>query len=149
MKLMEAEIENEKALLQKSNKGGDTDESDSTLNMREHKEIKEPKEKKSKERTDSNSNITQILKVQIPQEASLRLIDLQARLKERGYSGKTEDVISHLWEQISVEWCESRLEALTPDEYYLDAIKSHPELRQKIIEQAKKAFLKIRDESPK
>ncbi len=85
------------------------------------------------------------LKIAIPAEISLRLQDSFTTLKERGYSGKIEDMLTILWEQATPEWCEARIEALTPDEYYLDATKQIPEVRQKLVDQAKKALLKVRE----
>lgn len=84
-------------------------------------------------------------KIAIPTEISQRIQDSFTTLKERGYVGKIEDMLTVLWEQVTPEWCEGRVEALTPDEYYLDATKQIPEIRQKLVDQAKKALLKVRE----
>jgi hypothetical protein len=85
------------------------------------------------------------LKIAIPAEISQRLQDSYNTLKERGYTGRIEDLMTVLWEQVTGEWCEARVEALTPDEYYLEATKQIPEVRQKLVDQAKKALLKARE----
>lgn len=102
---------------------------------------KNPKEKKIKDKIETVG-----LKIQVPTHIAQNIIDLQSQLKDRGYSGKTEDILSVMWDQITADWCEARLEALTPDEYYLDAIKNLPDVRQKIVDQAKKALIKAKEE---
>jgi hypothetical protein len=102
------------------------------------------KEKKAKEKIDTGA-----IKIQLPPLVSQKITDLQNQLKDRGYNGKIDDILSVIWDQITDEWCEVRVEALTPDEYYLNAIKNLPDVRQKIVDQAKKALLKAREESGK
>jgi hypothetical protein len=102
------------------------------------------KEKKTKEKLEVGA-----LKIQAPTEISQKIIDLQSQLKDRGYTGKVDDILSIIWDQINADWCEARLEALTPDEYYLNAVKNLPDIRQKIVDQAKKALIKAREESGK
>lgn len=103
-------------------------------------ESKPAREKKAAAKTEPAG-----LKIAIPFDISMRLQDAYATLKERGYAGKMEDMLTVLWDQVTTEWCEARIEALTPDEYYLDATKQIPEVRQKLVDQAKKALLKIRE----
>lgn len=105
---------------------------------------KKAKEKLAKEKIDVGNT-----KIQLPLAVSQKINDLQNQLKERGYNGKVDDILSVIWEQITDEWCEARIEALTPDDYYLNAIKNLPDVRQKIVDQAKKALLKAREESGK
>jgi hypothetical protein len=114
------------------------------INENESAETQKSKEKKVKEKVETSG-----LKIQIPVQISQRIMDLQNQLKDRGYAGKTDDILSVIWDQINADWCEARLEALTPDDYYLNAIKNLPDVRQKIVEQAKKALVKAREESGK
>jgi hypothetical protein len=102
------------------------------------------KEKKPKEKVEAIG-----LKIQIPTNISQKIMHLQNQLRDRGYAGKTDDILSVIWDQITEDWCEARLEALTPDEYYLNAIKNLPDVRQKIVDQAKKALVKAREEGGK
>lgn len=101
---------------------------------------KTPKEKKASPKAENTG-----LKIALPSEVSARIQEAYATLKDRGYDGKIEDLLSTLWDQATTDWCEARIEALTPDEYYLDATKQIPEVRQKLVDQAKKALLKIRE----
>lgn len=105
---------------------------------------KNPKDKKIKEKIEAGG-----LKIQVPSSISQKISDLQNQLKERGYMGKMDDILSTMWDQVTSDWCEARLEALTPDEYYLNAIKNLPEVRQKIVDQAKKALIKAREDGGK
>jgi hypothetical protein len=105
---------------------------------------KTPKDKKIKEKIEVGG-----LKIQVPSHISQKIIDLQNQLKERGYMGKMDDILSTMWDQVTSDWCEARLEALTPDEYYLNAIKNLPDVRQKIVDQAKKALIKAREDGSK
>lgn len=113
------------------------------INTKDTKD-KNSKEKKTKEKTEIGA-----LKIQAPIHVAQKVIELQAQLKDRGYTGKIDDILSIIWDQITAEWCETRLEALTPDEYYLNAVKNLPDVRQKIVDQAKKALVKAREESGK
>ncbi len=109
-------------------------------------ESKPVREKKIATKVQSIKSETTGLKLTLPMEVSQRLQDSFAVLKDRGYGGKIEDMIMIIWEQTSLDWCEARIDALTPDEYYLDATKQIPEIRQKLVDQAKKALLKAKDE---
>lgn len=104
------------------------------------KKAKAPKEKKPVAKSDGGG-----LKIALPPEMANRIQEAYATLKDRGYDGKIEDVLATLWDQATDEWCEARVESLTPDEYYLEATKQLPEIRQKLVDQAKKALLKARE----
>lgn len=101
----------------------------------------QPREKKTTIKSDNSG-----LKIQVPSDAAHKIQETYQTLKERGYTGKIEDILSVFWEQVTTEWAESRIEALTPDEYYLEAIRLMPEVRQKLVDQAKKALLKAKDD---
>lgn len=109
-------------------------------------ESKPVREKKISAKVQATKTETPGLKITLPIEVSQRIQDSFAVLKDRGYGGKIEDMIMVIWEQISLDWCEARIDALTPDEYYLDATKQLPEIRQKLVDQAKKALLKAKDD---
>lgn len=103
-------------------------------------ETKPAREKKVQVKADQQG-----IKVVLPMDVSQRLNDVYTTLKERGFAGKVDDLLVGFWEQVNQEWCDARIEALTPDEYYLDATKQLPEVRQKLVDQAKKALLKARE----
>lgn len=111
------------------------------INEESHsKKSKSPKEKKVAAKSDAGG-----LKIALPPEMANRLQEAYATLRDRGYDGKIEDVLASLWDQATDEWCEARVESLTPDEYYLEATKQLPEIRQKLVDQAKKALLKAKE----
>jgi hypothetical protein len=105
----------------------------------------EPKTNRKKEAAPKTENVG--AKINLPAEMSQKVQEALATLRERGYAGKAEDFLAILWDQVTDEWCEVRVEALTPDEFYLDATKQIPEVRQKLVDQAKKALLKVREGS--
>ncbi len=83
-----------------------------------------------------------MIKVQLPKEAALRVQATLQVLRERKSDTKVDDLLSEFLNSIGEDYLENQVEKRTPEDYYFEAARNIPELREKIIQQAKKALQK-------
>lgn len=83
-----------------------------------------------------------VIKVQLPKEAATRVQMALSVLKERKADTKVDELLSEFLNGITEEYLDAQIEKRTPEDYYFEAAKNIPELREKIIQQAKKALQK-------
>jgi hypothetical protein len=81
-----------------------------------------------------------VIKIQLPREAALKVQSTLRVLKERKAEIKADELISEFLNSISAEYLDDQIEKRTPQDYYFEAARNIPELRDKIIQQAKKAL---------
>lgn len=80
--------------------------------------------------------------VKLPREAALKVSAALQTLTERKAEACVDKLLADFLQGVSEDYLELQVERMTPEEYYLEAAKSIPELREKIIQQAKKALQK-------
>ncbi len=83
-----------------------------------------------------------VIKVLLPKEAAVRVSNAVQCLKARNSEIKADEILSDYLNAITDEYLERQIEQRTPEEFYFEAVKQFPELRQKFIKQAKKALLR-------
>jgi hypothetical protein len=92
------------------------------------------KKRKSKE-------IDPIVKVALPESISAKVQLTLKELKARKVDCKAEELLADFFEKLNDAYFEAKIEEKTPEDYYLQIASGIPELRAKLIEQAKKALL--------
>lgn len=81
-----------------------------------------------------------VLKVQLPREAALKVQSALQVLRERKADTKIDELLAEYLEAVTEDYFEIQIEKRTPEDYYFEAAKNIPELREKVILQAKKAL---------
>jgi hypothetical protein len=83
-----------------------------------------------------------VIKVQLPRDAALRVQSALQTLKERKADTKVDELLSDFLNGLTEEYLDDQIEKRTPEDFYFEAAKNIPELREKIIQQAKKLLQK-------
>lgn len=82
-----------------------------------------------------------IIRVQLPKDAAIRVNAALQKLKERNADVKADELLSSYLNGITDQYLNSKIEEKTPIEFYFEAAKNIPELREKIIKSAKKLLV--------
>jgi len=93
-------------------------------------------------KTEKTTSDFPIIKVQLPREAAIKVQSALLVLRERKADTKADELIAEFLDGVTEEYLDSQIEKRTPEDYYFEAAKSIPELREKIIQQTKKALQK-------
>ncbi len=99
----------------------------------------EKTEKRSGRSTSSDSE-SLALRVRLPVTVDERVRKILNELKQRGSSISPELILSKFWEQLTDSYLEEQLVRNTREEYFLEEASKIPEIREKLIQQAKKAL---------
>ncbi len=99
----------------------------------------EKTEKRSGRSTGSDSE-SLALRVRLPVTVDERVRKILNELKLRGSSIAPELILSKFWEQLTDSYLEEQLVRNTREEYFLEEASKIPEIREKLIQQAKKAL---------
>lgn len=96
--------------------------------------------KDKKIKVDRNQEFPAI-KVQLPKDVAGRVLSALTILKERKADTKVDELLAEFLETLSQKFLDEQIERRTPEDYYLEAAAAIPELKAKLVEQAKKALL--------
>ncbi len=109
------------------------------------KGLKKQKSTKSTKVADQGETATLPgLKIMLPTGVSQRVLAALKELKGRKVDCKAEELLHEFLNQLTDEYLQAQIQHRTPEEYYLEAASQIPELRAKLIEQAKSALLSPR-----
>ena len=81
-----------------------------------------------------------IIKVQLPREAAIKVYQAFQTLKDRKSDAKVDEILAEYLNGVSEAYLDDQIDKRTPEEFYFEAARNIPELREKIIQQAKKAL---------
>ena len=126
----------------RNRKGSMTMDSENIIETDENpkKELKEVKSEKS-------IPDYPVIKVQLPKDAALRVQSALQTLKERKADTKVDELLTDFLNGLADEYLDDQIEKRTPEDFYFEAAKNIPELREKIIQQAKKLLQKTEKSS--
>jgi uncharacterized membrane protein YheB (UPF0754 family) len=80
------------------------------------------------------------IKIQLPREAAIKIQAALQVLKERKADTKADELLAEFLETVTDDYLDLQIEKRTPEDYYFEAAKTIPDLREKIIQQTKKAL---------
>lgn len=80
------------------------------------------------------------LRISLPVELSSQVRHAIAELKTRGKAVSAEEILGDFFIGLSAQYLIDKITSLTPEEYYLEEALKIPELREKLIQQAKKSL---------
>jgi|GEM_PF-4871289 len=83
---------------------------------------------------------TSQLRVSVPHDLSVKLRAAMQELRARGASISAEDLLGGFWGKVGDSYIAEEITRFTPEDYYLEAARKIPELRERLIQQAKKAL---------
>lgn len=80
------------------------------------------------------------MRVRLPVGLAIRVRETLAELRKRGGFVSAEDLLADYFAKLGDTYFEEQLVRRTPEEYYLDIASKDPEIRERLIRQAKKAL---------
>lgn len=81
------------------------------------------------------------LKFALPRELEEAFSDAMNELKRRGSKASQDELIAPLFKTMTIDWLSERVEALTPTDYYFEALKEFPDARERLLEAARRAYI--------
>lgn len=102
-------------------------------------EKSETKLRLKKVRVDGEADAA-VMRVVLPANVASKLREAIMELKDRGAAVTAEELLSPFWGGMKADYIETQVTKGTPDDYYLEAARKVPELREKLIQQAKRAL---------
>ncbi len=81
------------------------------------------------------------LKFALPKELEEAFSDAMNELKRRGSKASQDELIAPLFKTMTIDWLSERVEALTPTDYYFEALKEFPDARERLLEAARRAYI--------
>jgi hypothetical protein len=104
----------------------------------DHQEFDRQEKDRKEAKTDKFTADPPQIRVQLPRETAIKVQQTLLRLKERKADTKADDLLASYLEKLTDDYLEEQVELRTPVEFYFEAAKNIPELREKIVREAKK-----------
>lgn len=81
-----------------------------------------------------------LVRVKLPAQIGAKVRETLSELRSRGASASADELLADYLAEIPEKYFEAQLTARTPDDFYLDAIREMPEVRERLLRQAKRAL---------
>lgn len=89
-----------------------------------------------------------VIRVKLPVDIGMKVRETISELKTRGVNISAEDLLAEYLDVLPTDYLENQLIRLTPEEYFLEFAVQIPEVRNRLLRQAKKALSRKNNETP-